>query len=81
MPLPPSVQLVNEPVPLVDRAIVPDGVRAGAGEVSVTVTVQLIELFTATEVELQVIAIPFVLKVEVIVPVVALVVECTVSPR
>jgi hypothetical protein len=40
------VQLVKPPVPLLDRVIVPVGVRAGDGDVSVTVTVQLVELLT-----------------------------------
>ena len=45
-PVPPSVQVVKVPVPELDRATVPLGVIAVPGEVSVTVTVQLVELFT-----------------------------------
>ena len=39
-PTPESVQLVKVPVLFVVSMIVPAGVRAGVGEVSVTVTVQ-----------------------------------------
>jgi hypothetical protein len=35
---------VNDPVPPVDSVTVPVGVSSGAGDVSVTVTVQLVEL-------------------------------------
>ncbi len=35
---------MNEPVPLVDSVTVPVGVSVGADDVSVTVTVQLVEL-------------------------------------
>lgn len=52
---------MKEPELLVDRVIVPDGVRAGAGEVSVTVTVQLVALLTMLEVGWQVNAIVVVL--------------------
>ena len=45
-PVPPRVHVVNVPVPLLVRPIVPVGVMAVPGEVSVTVTVQLVELFT-----------------------------------
>ena len=40
------MQVVNVPVPLLVRPIVPLGVIAVPGEVSVTVTVQLVELLT-----------------------------------
>ena len=46
-PEPASVQLVNVPVPLLDSVTVPVGVRAGDGDVSVTVTAQLVKLPTS----------------------------------
>jgi hypothetical protein len=73
------VQLVNVPEPLVDSVIVPDGVSAGDGDVSVTVTVQLTGALT-TVVAAQLIAMVLVLRVEVTVPLVPLLVECTLSP-
>ena len=45
-PVPPRVQVVNVPVPVLVRPMVPLGVIAVPGEVSVTVTVQLVELLT-----------------------------------
>lgn len=48
-PVPASVQVVNVPVPLVVRLTVPVGVRAGVGEVSVTVIVQVVGWLTTTE--------------------------------
>jgi hypothetical protein len=45
-PLPPNVQVVNVPVPELDSPTVPLGVIAVPGDVSVTVTVQLVELLT-----------------------------------
>ena len=44
--MPPSVHVVNVPVPLLVRPTVPLGVITVPGEVSVTVTVQLVELLT-----------------------------------
>lgn len=78
-PTPESVQVVNVPVLFVVRVIVPVGARAGAGEVSVTVTVQA-ALPLIGVVDGQVIAIALVLGVEVIVPLVPLLMECTLSP-
>ncbi len=76
---PESVQVVKVPVLFVVRVIVPVGVRAGAGEVSVTVTVQATWLLIGVVVG-QLIPIALVLRVEVIVPLVPLLVECTLSP-
>ena len=70
---------MSEPGPVVESAIEPDGASVGAGDVSVTVTVQLTGLLTTT-VAGQLIAIVLVRKVEVIVPLVPLLVECTLSP-
>jgi hypothetical protein len=78
-PMPESVQEVKVPVLLVVRVIVPVGVRAGVGDVSVTVTVQVTGLLTSV-VAGQLIPIELVLSVEVIVPLVPLLVECTLSP-
>ena len=78
-PTPESVQVVNVPVLFVVRVIVPVGARAGAGEVSVTVTVQVAWPLIGV-VDGQLIAIALVLGVEVIVPLVPLLVECTLSP-
>jgi hypothetical protein len=61
------------PGPLLDSATVPEGVRAGAGLVSVTVTVQLVGLLTAV-VAGQLIAIVLVLRVEVTFPLIPLLV-------
>ena len=73
------MQVVNVPVLLVVNVIVPVGVRAGGGDVSVTVTVQAAGLLTNV-VAGQLIPIELVLSVEVIVPLVPLLVECTLSP-
>ena len=73
------MQLVKVPVPLLDSAIVPDGARTGAGEASVTVTVQLAGTLT-TVVVVQLIAIVLVLRVEFTFPLVPLLVECALSP-
>ena len=78
-PMPESVQVVKVPVLFVVRVIVPVGVRVGAGEVSVTVTVQATWLLIGVVVG-QLIPIALVLRVEVIVPLVPLLVECTLSP-
>ena len=78
-PAPDSVQVVNVPVLLVVNVIVPVGVTAGGGDVSVTVTVQAAGLLTNV-VAGQLIPIELVLSVEVIVPLVPLLVECTLSP-
>jgi hypothetical protein len=76
---PESVQVVKVPVLFVVSVIVPVGVMAGAGEVSVTVTVQATWLLISVVVG-QLIPIALVLRVEVIVPLVPLLVECTLSP-
>jgi hypothetical protein len=76
---PESVQVVNVPVLFVESVIVPVGVRVGTGEVSVTVTVQVAGLLTSV-VAGQLIPIELALSVEVIVPLVPLLVECTLSP-
>ena len=73
------MQVVNVPVLLVVNVIVPVGVRSGGGDVSVTVTVQAAGLLTNV-VAGQLIPIELVLSVEVIVPLVPLLVECTLSP-
>ena len=78
-PTPESVQVVKVPVLFVVSVVVPVGVMAGAGEVSVTVTVQATWLLIGVVVG-QLIPIALVLKVEVIVPLVPLLVECTLSP-
>jgi hypothetical protein len=78
-PTPESVHEVKVPVLLVVSVIVPVGVRAGVGDVSVTVTVQVAGLLTSV-VAGQLIPIELVLSVEVIVPLVPVLVECTLSP-
>ena len=67
------------PVLLVVNAIVPVGVRAGVGDVSATVIVQVAGLLSGA-VAGQLIPIELVLSVEAIVPLVPLPVECTLSP-
>jgi len=76
---PESVQMVKVPVLFVVSVIVPVGVMAEAGEVSVTVTVQLVGALT-TVVAGQLIAMVLVLSVEFTFPLVPLLVECTLSP-
>lgn len=76
---PDNVQVVKVPVLFVESVIVPVGVRAGAGDVSVTVIVQTAGLLTIVLAG-QIIPIALVLSVEVIVPLVPLLVECTLSP-
>jgi len=76
---PESVQMVKVPVLFVVSVIVPVGVMAEAGEVSVTVTVQATWLLISVVVG-QLIPIALVLRVEVIVPLVPLLMECTLSP-
>lgn len=78
-PKPESAQVVKVPVLFVASAIVPVGVRAGAGELSVTVTVHATWLLMGVAVG-QLIPIALVLGVEVIVPPVPLLMECTLSP-
>jgi hypothetical protein len=78
-PAPDNVQVVNVPVLFVESVIVPVGVKAGVGDVSVTVTVQVAALLTSV-VAGQLIAIALVLSVEVTVPLVPPLVECTLSP-
>ena len=77
-PTPESVQVVKVPVLFVVRAIVPVG-EVGPVEVSVTVTVQVAGLLISV-VDGQLIPIVVVLRVEVIVPLVPLLVECALSP-
>ena len=71
---PDNVQLVKVPVLFVISVIVPVGVKAGVGDVSVTVTVQVAGLFRSV-VAGQLIVIALVLSVEVIVPLVPLLAE------
>ncbi len=71
---------MNEPVPVVDSVIVPIGVTAGAGYVSVTVIVQRVELFTTVLIGLHNIAMLVVLKVEFTGLLIPLLVECMPSP-
>jgi len=71
---PDNVQLVKVPVLFVISVIVPVGVKAGVGDVSVTVTVQVAGLFRSV-VAGQLIVIELVLSVEVIVPLVPLLAE------
>lgn len=78
-PAPDNVHVVNVPVLFVERMIVPVGVMAGVGDVSVTVTVQAAGLLTKV-VAGQLIAIELALSVDVIAPLVPLLVECTLSP-
>lgn len=78
-PAPDNAQVVNVPVLFVESVIVPVGVRAGAGDVSITVTVQAAGLLRSTVVG-QLIPIALDLRVEVIAPLVPLPVECTLSP-
>lgn len=66
-------------VPAMVKLTVPVGVMVGAGELSVTVTMQLAWLLTNT-VDGQVTVIVVDLTVEVIAPLVPLLVECTLSP-
>lgn len=78
-PDPESVQVLNVPVLLVENEMVPVGVMVGAGEASETVTVHAIALLTSP-VAGQLIVIELALSVEVTVPLVPLLVECTLSP-
>ena len=78
-PTPESVQEVKVPVLLVVSVTVPVGVTAGVGDVSVTVTVQAAGLLTSVVVG-QLILIALVLRVDVTVPLVPLLVECSLSP-
>lgn len=73
------MQVVKVPVLFVVSVIVPVGARAGAGDVSVTVIVQVTGLLIGVVVG-QLIPIALFLRVEVIVPLVPLLVECTLSP-
>jgi hypothetical protein len=68
------VQVVKVPVLFVESVMVPWGARVGAGDVSVTVTVQVAGLLTSV-VAGQLIPIELALNVEVIVPLVPLLVE------
>lgn len=78
-PDPESVHVVKVPVLLVANTIVPVGVRVGVGDVSVTVTVHVAWVLTSVLAG-QLIPIELALNVEVIVPLVPLLVECTLSP-
>lgn len=73
------MQEVKVPVLFVVSVIIPVGVRAGAGEVSETVTVQATWLLIGVVVG-QLIPTALVLSVEVMVPLVPLLIECTLSP-
>ena len=66
-------------VPAIVKLTVPVGTMVGDGELSVTVAVQLAWLLTNTA-DGQVTAMVLVLRVEVIVPLVPLLMECTLSP-
>lgn len=78
-PTPESVHLVKVPVLFVESVIVPVGARAGAGEVSETVTVQATGVLIGV-VAGQLIPIALVLRLDVIAPLVPLLVEWTLSP-
>jgi len=78
-PDPESVHAVKVPVLLVVNDMVPVGVMVGAGEASETVTVQVIALLTSAFAG-QLIPIELALSVDVTVPLVPLLVECTLSP-
>ena len=75
-----KVHAENVPVPLVASVIVPVGVLAVPGEVSTTVIVQLVELFTAMVIGWQDIVVLVVLTVTVIVVFAAAAAEWLVSP-
>ncbi len=79
-PEPERLHDVNVPVPLDERITVPVGVNVGAGEVSVTVAVQLVELYTTIVVGWHENAIVTVLRVEVIALLAPLLAKCTASP-
>jgi hypothetical protein len=64
-PDPARVQVVNVPAPLVVRLTVPVGVRAGVGEVSVTVIVQVVGWLTTIEEGVQDIVVVVVRRVDV----------------
>ena len=68
------------PVPLVVSPIVPVGLLAVPGDVSVTVTVQLVELLMSVVNGWQLIATALALRVETMFPLVPLLVEWTLSP-
>ena len=65
--MPPSVHVVNVPVPLLVRPTIPDGVMTVPGEVSLTLMMQLVELFTTMVVGWQDTVVVVVLTVTVIV--------------
>ena len=75
-----NVHAENVPVPLVASVIVPVGVLAVPSEVSTTVIVQLVELFTAMVIGWQDIVVLVVLTVTVIVVFAAAAAEWLVSP-
>ena len=75
VPLPPSVQVLNVPVPLVVRPMVPVGLIAVPGDESVTVTAQLVELLMSVVDGWQLIATELALRVETMFPLVPLLVE------
>jgi hypothetical protein len=74
------VHVEKVPVPLVDSAMVPVGVEKGAGDVSVTVTVHLVELFAKVMVGLQENAMLVVRSVTVTLLLIPLLDECIASP-
>ena len=74
------MQAEKVPVPLVDSVIVPVGVEKGAGDVSVTVTVHLVELLAKVLVGLQENAMLVVRSVTVTLLLIPLLDECIASP-
>ena len=74
------MQAEKVPVPLVDSDIVPVGVAKGAGDVSVTVTVHLVELLAKVLVGLQENAMLVVRSVTVTLLLIPLLDECIASP-
>ena len=79
-PEPLKVQVEKEPVPLVEKEIVPVGVVKGEAEVSVTETVHFVELLAIVVVGLHTTPMLVVLNVTVTLPLVPLLDECIASP-
>ena len=74
------MQVEKDPVPLVEIEIVPVGVVKGVADVSVTVTVHLVELLTTVVAGPHVTPMLVVLRVAVTLPLVPLLEECIASP-
>lgn len=74
------MQVEKGPVPLVDRVTVPLGVEKGEADVSVTVTVHLVELFAKVLAGLHEIPMLVVRRVTVTLLLVPLLEECIASP-